>query len=125
MAGLQEIDSVEITVIIDNEVDPLSVYTNEGLEVSGRLQDIAMTSKFPAPNRGEAKAEMRMEQLCCGAHGLSYLIVSNLSPNPGARGSSDLATDAQELMGFPRQRSLVMSGARCCLILAQRNGRGR
>jgi 7,8-dihydropterin-6-yl-methyl-4-(beta-D-ribofuranosyl)aminobenzene 5'-phosphate synthase len=72
---LREIDSVEITVIIDNEVDPLSQYTNEGLEVSGRMQDIAMTSPHPAPDRGGAVAELRLDNLCCGAHGLSYMIV--------------------------------------------------
>lgn len=74
---LQPLDALEVHVLVDNEVDPLSSYVQmgPGVEVSGRFADIALTSPFPAEHRGATKKEMRMECLCCGAHGLSLMIV--------------------------------------------------
>ena len=76
MANLAEVDSLEIEVIVDNEVDPLSAYNIDGLEVGGRFVDVAMGSPHPAPGRAEAQRELRLGDLCCGAHGLSLMIVS-------------------------------------------------
>jgi 7,8-dihydropterin-6-yl-methyl-4-(beta-D-ribofuranosyl)aminobenzene 5'-phosphate synthase len=77
MASLVEIDSLEIEVIVDNEVDPMSAYNVDGLEVSGRFADVAMGSPHPAPGRAEAQRELHLGDLCCGAHGLSLMIVSS------------------------------------------------
>ena len=74
-SSLEEIDSLEVTVIVDNEVDPLSPYHNEGLQVRGRGADIAVNSPHQVEGRGEANQETRQDQLCCGAHGLSLMIV--------------------------------------------------
>lgn len=77
MTGLVEVDSVEVRVIVDNEVDPLSEYRNEGFEqVTGRFADIGMSEPPDVEGRGEAKKELKMESLCCGAHGLSLMITA-------------------------------------------------
>lgn len=71
--GLTELDSLEILVIVDNEVDPMSTYKCEGLTTSGNWVDHSRALNDPA--RGDAKREMGMDTLCCGAHGLSLMIV--------------------------------------------------
>ncbi|KAF2096823.1 metallo-beta-lactamase superfamily protein [Rhizodiscina lignyota] len=76
MAHLAEIDSLEIEVVVDNEVDPMSSYTNEGIEVGGRFVDVAIGSTHPAPGRANAVKELRLDSLCCGAHGLSLMITA-------------------------------------------------
>lgn len=77
---LTPLDALEVHVLVDNEVDPISSYSqiSPGIEVSGRFADLGMTSPFPAKDRGAAKKEMRMERLCCGAHGLSLMIVGHM-----------------------------------------------
>lgn len=74
---LIEIDALEIEVLVDNEVDPMSGYTNPGLEVTAGFLKAALESPHPAPGRAEAQKELQMTDLCCGAHGLSLMIVSS------------------------------------------------
>jgi 7,8-dihydropterin-6-yl-methyl-4-(beta-D-ribofuranosyl)aminobenzene 5'-phosphate synthase len=77
MAPLTELDALEVLVIVDNEVDPMSTYQNPALKVSGQLLEMGMTSPFAAPGRGDSVKELRMESICHGAHGLSLMIVSD------------------------------------------------
>jgi hypothetical protein len=72
---LEEIDSLEILVIIDNEVDPISKYPQEGVTAYGNLADLARDSPYHPDDRGKGVHEVRMDQICCGAHGLSLMIV--------------------------------------------------
>jgi 7,8-dihydropterin-6-yl-methyl-4-(beta-D-ribofuranosyl)aminobenzene 5'-phosphate synthase len=76
MAPLVELDALEILVIVDNEVDPISTYSNPAMQVSGNLVHIAMRSQTEVHDRGGAVKEIRMDSICCGAHGLSLMIVS-------------------------------------------------
>lgn len=76
MSSLVEIDAVEVLVINDNEVDPMSPYTNPALKVSGQFKDLAVNSITHLHDRGDASREMRMDSICCGSHGLSLMIVS-------------------------------------------------
>ena len=76
MAPLVELDALEILVIVDNEVDPMSTYQNPALKVSGQLLDIGLGSKTEVHDRGDVSKELRMDNICCGAHGLSLMIVS-------------------------------------------------
>ena len=76
---LQEVDSLEAIVIIDNELDPLSPAAPNTVEVSGSLGAIAMGSKHTLTDRGEACKELRLEDVCCAAHGLSILVVRQRS----------------------------------------------
>ncbi|KAK3627242.1 hypothetical protein LTR56_019342 [Elasticomyces elasticus] len=68
MAGLIELDSVEILVIVDNDPTP-------AVQQSGGLKDLGIFGTSITTNdRGDAKKELRMDSICCGAHGLSLLI---------------------------------------------------
>lgn len=77
MSSLTEIDALEVLVIVDNEVDPMSSYQHPDLTVSGLLGDVALRAPIQDSSRGTAKFEVRLDNVCCGAHGLSLMIVSN------------------------------------------------
>jgi 7,8-dihydropterin-6-yl-methyl-4-(beta-D-ribofuranosyl)aminobenzene 5'-phosphate synthase len=74
MADLVEIDTLEAIVIVDNELDPLSTIAPNSVSVTGLWVDIALSEKDHIHSRGDA-TEIPMESLCCGAHGLSILLV--------------------------------------------------
>ena len=73
MANLVELDSVEILVIVDNELDPISPSPNQAVEQTGSIKDIGFNGPTLA-SRGGAARELRMDHICCGAHGLSLMI---------------------------------------------------
>lgn len=73
--GLVEIDSLEATVIIDNELDPLSTIAPDTVHVAGQMATLATCSPHKVDDRGPACREVRMEDICCSAHGLSILVV--------------------------------------------------
>lgn len=76
--SLTEVDSIEITVVVDNEVDPISPSNNPAVKCIGPFQGLAI-APVPSPeSRGGATVELRMDKICCGAHGLSLLIVTSL-----------------------------------------------
>ena len=76
--SLIELDSLEVTIVIDNEVDPMSPYPNPQLSsVSNRIIHLAINSPHIPQNRGKGTKELKMSQFCCGAHGLSLMIVSS------------------------------------------------
>jgi 7,8-dihydropterin-6-yl-methyl-4-(beta-D-ribofuranosyl)aminobenzene 5'-phosphate synthase len=79
MAALTEIDSLEILVIVDNEVDPISTYSNPAVQATGNVIHIGMRSQTPVSDRGDAAKEIRMDSICCGAHGLSLMIVCSIA----------------------------------------------
>ena len=75
MPDLVELDSVEILVIVDNELDPISQSPNPAVLQSGGLKEIGINGKaLSSAERGGAPREMRMDGICCGAHGLSLMI---------------------------------------------------
>ncbi|KIX93274.1 uncharacterized protein Z520_10917 [Fonsecaea multimorphosa CBS 102226] len=76
MTSLVEIDSLEILVIVDNEVDPISSYQHPDLKVSGQLADVALRAPLQDGSRGGSKFEIRLDNVCCGAHGLSLMITA-------------------------------------------------
>ncbi|KAJ5780382.1 hypothetical protein N7457_005542 [Penicillium paradoxum] len=74
--SLEEVDSLEAIVIIDNELDPLSPPAPDTVKVSGNLGSIAMGSEHTLTDRGEACKELRLGDVCCAAHGLSILVTA-------------------------------------------------
>lgn len=78
--SLVEVDSLEILVIVDNELDPISSYQHPDLQVGGQMPDIAMRAPLPEGSRGGSRMELRMDNICCGAHGLSLMIVRRPRP---------------------------------------------
>jgi 7,8-dihydropterin-6-yl-methyl-4-(beta-D-ribofuranosyl)aminobenzene 5'-phosphate synthase len=79
--NLVEVDSLEALVIIDNELDPISPAAPDTVQISGLLNTIAANSPDDIDDRGDARKELRMEDICCSAHGLSILIVRAPSPS--------------------------------------------
>jgi 7,8-dihydropterin-6-yl-methyl-4-(beta-D-ribofuranosyl)aminobenzene 5'-phosphate synthase len=75
MGTLVEVDELEITVIVDNEVDVMSAISPGTVEDSRRFPDIAV-GESRVTQVGELSLKvMPMESICCGAHGLSVIIV--------------------------------------------------
>jgi 7,8-dihydropterin-6-yl-methyl-4-(beta-D-ribofuranosyl)aminobenzene 5'-phosphate synthase len=72
MANLVELDSISITVIIDNELDPISPSPNPNVVQYGGLATIGLNG--PTRHSGQAVKELRMDNICCSAHGLSLLV---------------------------------------------------
>lgn len=73
---LLELDSVEILVIVDNELDPISPSPNAAVEQTGGMRTIGFNGPDISqdPKRGGAVRELRMDHICCSAHGLSLMI---------------------------------------------------
>ncbi|KAF6823929.1 metallo-beta-lactamase superfamily protein [Colletotrichum plurivorum] len=74
MTNLIELDAVEVLVIIDNELDPISPCPNPLIEQSGGIKDICTRARRTPPDGGEPVLELRMDNICCSAHGLSLMI---------------------------------------------------
>ncbi|TDZ16485.1 7,8-dihydropterin-6-methyl-4-(beta-D-ribofuranosyl)-aminobenzene-5'-phosphate synthase [Colletotrichum orbiculare MAFF 240422] len=74
MEQLVELDAVEILVIIDNELDPISPCSNPRVEQSGGIKDISKRAQRTPSKGGETVHELRMSNICCSAHGLSLMI---------------------------------------------------
>ncbi|EAW09356.1 MBL fold metallo-hydrolase [Aspergillus clavatus NRRL 1] len=73
---LVEIDSLEALVIIDNELDPLSPVAPDTVQVSGLMGSLATGSPHELQDRVDAHKELRMDDICCSAHGLSILVTA-------------------------------------------------
>ncbi|KAL4778323.1 beta-lactamase-like protein [Aspergillus varians] len=73
---LVEIDSLEAHVLIDNDLDPMSTIAPDTVQVSGMMGHLAMDSPRHLDDRGDAHRELRMEDICCSAHGLSILLTA-------------------------------------------------
>jgi 7,8-dihydropterin-6-yl-methyl-4-(beta-D-ribofuranosyl)aminobenzene 5'-phosphate synthase len=79
--SLVEVDSLEALIIIDNELDVMSPISPDaaaaGVTLSGQMLDLALKSPnhIHEHERGGAAKELRMESICCAAHGFSVLIV--------------------------------------------------
>ncbi|KAI0131204.1 Metallo-hydrolase/oxidoreductase [Daldinia grandis] len=71
---LAEVDSLTIQAIINDEIDQISPSPHPAVK---HPQSFLGAPLRPLPadvQRGGAKLQMRMDTLCCGAHGLSLLI---------------------------------------------------
>lgn len=78
---LEEVDSLEAIVIIDNELDPMSPAAPDTVQMTGLMGTIGMNSQHRLTDRGDAHAELRMDDICCSAHGLSILVVRQNNPS--------------------------------------------
>jgi 7,8-dihydropterin-6-yl-methyl-4-(beta-D-ribofuranosyl)aminobenzene 5'-phosphate synthase len=84
-SSLVEIDSLEILVIIDNELDPISPVPPDTVhQTGGSIGQIASSTACQLdPNeRGDAAVELRMDNICCAAHGLSIMVVGRIRQVP-------------------------------------------
>jgi 7,8-dihydropterin-6-yl-methyl-4-(beta-D-ribofuranosyl)aminobenzene 5'-phosphate synthase len=72
---LRPLDSLSILAIVDNEVDPLSP-APPIVSAKGRIHEVGITKGTPLTHLhgDENVKELALEQLCCGAHGLSLML---------------------------------------------------
>ncbi|KLJ13348.1 hypothetical protein EMPG_11724 [Blastomyces silverae] len=75
-SSLVEIDALEAVVIVDNELDLMSPPAPGPVKVSRLIGEIGLTSPHHIQNRAEATKELRLEDVCCSAHGLSVLLTA-------------------------------------------------
>ncbi|KAJ5918389.1 hypothetical protein N7454_010764 [Penicillium verhagenii] len=73
---LQEVDSLEATVIIDNELDPMSPAAPDTVRLTGQMSSLIFTPGNEITDRGDASRELKMGDICCAAHGLSILVTA-------------------------------------------------
>ncbi|PYI02098.1 metallo-beta-lactamase superfamily protein [Aspergillus sclerotiicarbonarius CBS 121057] len=73
---LTELDSLSATIIIDNDLDPMSPVPPDTVEVTGLMRTLATCSPHEVHDRGDAHRELQMEDICCAAHGLSILVTA-------------------------------------------------
>jgi hypothetical protein len=78
-SSIVEVDSLEITVIVENEVDVMSAIAPGTVDDSRRLLNIALGESKKTQVGATSIDMMPMESICCGAHGLSVMIVSQAS----------------------------------------------
>ncbi|RDW76309.1 uncharacterized protein DSM5745_06301 [Aspergillus mulundensis] len=73
---LAELDDLEIHVIVNDELDPISPSPNPAVKVASRFMGIPLTplDSDAGARRGGAAMEMRMDNICCAAHGISLLL---------------------------------------------------
>ena len=73
--NLLEVDSLDIWVLVNDEIDQISPSPNPLVQHTQSFAGVPL-SPVPDPDaRGGAKLEMPMRNVCCGAHGLSLFIV--------------------------------------------------
>lgn len=73
--SLVEVDNIEIVVLVNDEIDYISPSPNAHVKHTQSFRG-APVDVLPDPAaRGGAKVEFPMRNLCCGALGLSLLIV--------------------------------------------------
>lgn len=73
------LETLDILAIVDNETDPMSP-APPCVTATGRLGEVALGKGrvISGERGGGIVKELAMEQLCCGAHGLSLMIVSTV-----------------------------------------------
>ncbi|GLA04407.1 hypothetical protein AnigIFM60653_004457 [Aspergillus niger] len=75
-SSLVDLDSLEATILIDNDLDPMSPVPPDTVEVTGLMRTLATSSPHDIHDRGDAHKELQMEDICCSAHGLSILVTA-------------------------------------------------
>ena len=83
-SNLVEIDHLEVTVIVDNELDPMSPSPNPAVISPAPMRGIPL-APIQDGQRGESQLELRMDSICCAAHGLSLMIASAPQQHSGLR----------------------------------------
>ncbi|KAI1503904.1 Metallo-hydrolase/oxidoreductase [Biscogniauxia marginata] len=71
---LVEVDSLTIHAIVNDEIDQISPSPHPGVKHPQSFMGAPLTALPSSAQRGGSSKEMRMDTLCCGAHGLSLLI---------------------------------------------------
>ncbi|OJJ48590.1 hypothetical protein ASPZODRAFT_150786 [Penicilliopsis zonata CBS 506.65] len=73
---LTEIDSIEIHCLVNDELDPITPSMNPAVKVASQFMGIPLSPLAPGTQRDGATMEMRMDNICCAAHGISLLLIA-------------------------------------------------
>ncbi|KAF2837150.1 metallo-beta-lactamase superfamily protein [Patellaria atrata CBS 101060] len=73
---LQELDSLTVTLIVDNELDIFTPVPPEKVQAYGNLGHVALQEPEDVTDRGECRREIKMGSICCAALGLSVLMTA-------------------------------------------------
>ncbi|BCS17489.1 MBL fold metallo-hydrolase [Aspergillus puulaauensis] len=73
---LTEIDNLEIHVLVNDELDPITPSMNPAVKVASQFMGIPLSPLPAGTQRDGATMEMRMDNICCAAHGLSLLLIA-------------------------------------------------
>lgn len=73
--NLVEVDTLDFLTIVNDEMDNISHSPNPAVKAGGSFMHIPLTDVQNPQAYGGAKKQMRMDNICCGAHGLSLMIV--------------------------------------------------
>ncbi|KAI0884783.1 Metallo-hydrolase/oxidoreductase [Annulohypoxylon maeteangense] len=71
---LTEVDTLTIHAIVNDEIDQISPSPHPSIKHAQSFLGAPLTPLPASAQPGGAKLQMRMDTLCCGAHGLSLLI---------------------------------------------------
>ncbi|CAM1508878.1 Fc.00g026170.m01.CDS01 [Cosmosporella sp. VM-42] len=74
--SLAEVDSIDIHVLINDEIDQISPSPNVQVQHAQSFAGVPLDMITDPATRGGAKMEMPMHNICCGAHGLSLFITA-------------------------------------------------
>lgn len=84
---IRSLSSIDILVIVDNEIDPISRHPEEvhaignlvhiALQRGRTLHDRGIGAVPPEGNEPTPVKEVSMHSICCGGHGLSLMVVSS------------------------------------------------
>ncbi|KAF2256465.1 hypothetical protein BU26DRAFT_545785 [Trematosphaeria pertusa] len=72
--NLVEVDTLDFLTIVNDEMDNISHSPNPAVKAGGSFMHIPLTDVQNPQAYGGAKKQMRMDNICCGAHGLSLMI---------------------------------------------------
>ncbi|KAI1490578.1 Metallo-hydrolase/oxidoreductase [Biscogniauxia mediterranea] len=76
VSKLAEVDSLTIHAIVNDEIDQISPSPHPGVKHPQSFMGAPLTPLPSGTQRGGSSKEMRMDTLCCGAHGLSLLVTA-------------------------------------------------
>ncbi|KAI1461049.1 Metallo-hydrolase/oxidoreductase [Annulohypoxylon moriforme] len=71
---LTEVDTLTIQAIVNDEIDQISPSPHPAIKHPQSFLGAPQTLLPPGSQPGGAKKQMRMDTICCGAHGLSLLV---------------------------------------------------
>lgn len=77
MASLNAVDALDIRVLMNDQLDNIAVSRHEEVITGGPFSHVPLRklNEAESQERGNAKAELHLPSSCCGAHGLSLMIV--------------------------------------------------
>ncbi|KAF4473511.1 7, 8-dihydropterin-6-methyl-4-(beta-D-ribofuranosyl)- aminobenzene-5 -phosphate synthase [Fusarium agapanthi] len=76
LPSLIEVDSLDIHVLINDEIDQISPSPNLRVQHAQSFAGVPLSPVSDPSSRGGARLEMPMRNICCGAHGLSLFITA-------------------------------------------------